>query len=90
MGQLSNAVVPTSTLHGVWCMAVATPNHGAVRMQGMLAAFQISSTLGHWVATLLAFALSALSPAPKHASQHHHQPVRLPELASAGPVYRAQ
>ena len=59
-------------------------------MQVLLAAFQISTTLGHCLAALLAIALSPLTPAPRHASQHHHQPVRLPELASAGPVYRAR
>ena len=87
---MSNAAALASTLRGVWCIDSATPNDGAVRMQGLLATFQISTTFGHWLAALLALALSSLSPAPKHASQHHHQPVRLPELASVGPLHRAR
>jgi hypothetical protein len=55
-------------------------------MQGLLVLFKTSASLGQWVAGLLALALSTMQPAPRHASQHHHQPVRLPELASAGPL----
>jgi hypothetical protein len=52
-------------------------------MQAICVLFQISGTFSQWAAALLALALSTLNPAPRHTSQHHHQPVRLPELASA-------
>jgi hypothetical protein len=52
-------------------------------MQGLIILFQISATLGQWAAVLLSLAISAPHPAPHHAPPHHHQPVRLPELASA-------
>jgi hypothetical protein len=54
-----------------------------VRGGGLLAMFHISTSVLQWLASLLAVALATLHPAPRHASQHHHQPVKLPELASA-------
>jgi hypothetical protein len=53
-------------------------------MHGLLVLFQISTAFGRWAAALLALASSVLNPAPRHATQRHHQPVTLPELASAG------
>ena len=52
-------------------------------MPGLHVLFQISASLSQWAAALLALALSSAHPAPHHAAQHHHQPVRLPELARA-------
>ena len=50
-------------------------------MSGLLVLFQSTLSLSQWLATVIA--LSPASPAPRHApQQHHHQPVRLPELAS--------
>ena len=52
-------------------------------MSGLLVLFQSTLSLSQWLATVIALALSPASPAPRHApQQHHHQPVRLPELAS--------
>ena len=57
-------------------------------MLGLIAIIRTSASAGHWLVTMLALALAMFHPAPRHASQHHHQPVRLPELASAGTVAR--
>ena len=57
-------------------------------MQGLIVLFQISATIGQWATLLLSLATSAPHPAPRPAPQHHHQPVRLPELASANPFDR--
>jgi hypothetical protein len=57
-------------------------------MLRLLAAFHISAALGHCAAAMVAFALSMLHPAPHRASEHRHQPVRLPELASVATAGR--
>ena len=57
-------------------------------MQGLIVLFQISATIGQWAALLLSLATSAPHPPPRPVPQHHHQPVRLPELASANPSDR--
>jgi len=46
--------------------------------------FQISMMVGRWITSVIALALATLHPAPRHDGQRHHQPVTLPELASAG------
>jgi hypothetical protein len=51
--------------------------------QGLLVMFQISTSLVRWVTNLIALAVATAHPAPRHDAQRHHQPVTLPELASA-------
>ncbi|WP_353230202.1 hypothetical protein [Novosphingobium sp.] len=52
-------------------------------MSGLFVLFQIGASFGQWVAAALALSLSLLHPAPRHPVPHRHEPVRLPELASA-------
>lgn len=53
-------------------------------MSGLLAIIQTAANVSQWVAAALALSLSLLHPAPRHPAPHRHEPVRLPELASAG------
>ena len=43
--------------------------------------FQIGTSLVQWFTGVVALVLAAWHPVPRHATQHHHQPVKLPELA---------
>ncbi len=45
--------------------------------------FHISTSVWQWITGLVALTLATLAPAPRHGTQHHHQPVKLPELAIA-------
>ena len=53
---------------------------------GCLVMYHIGTSIMQWLTSLMALVLAALHTVPHHSTQHHHQPVRLPELASAGPV----
>ena len=48
----------------------------------------IGASLMQWVTGLAALVMAALHPVPRHATQHHHQPVKLPELAMTQSVVR--
>jgi hypothetical protein len=50
--------------------------------------FHIGTSIMQWLTSLMALVLATLHPVPHHATQRHHQPVKLPELASGGPLSR--